>query len=91
MATQLLSAVTATGSSVAVSKPLTHGYRTTSLWQVAISGAATVVIEGRLSESAAYATITTLTASGVVETVTLPDMRVTVSAYTSGTVSAWTA
>ena len=90
MALTLLSAAASTGASSAVIRPLAAGYRTTSLWQISITGVATVAIEGRLSSSAPYTTITTATASMVAETVTMPDMRIEVLSLSSGTVSAWT-
>lgn len=85
---ELAAGVTATGAQTAV-KPLDQRYRTeVGVFQVTGITTATVVLQGRVSADHDYQTVASLTADGIVSVNLLPDMRVNVTAYTSGTIDA---
>lgn len=74
-----------TGEPKAIQNFNDHEY---GIFQVDISGTATVVLEGRISPQMTWATIDTYTASGAGRISLFPHMRARVSAYTSGTIRA---
>src|SRR5688572_1262216 len=70
-----------------------------AIFQVEITGTATVKLQGRCDDSAPWETIVSLsnadvdatTKSAVRSVTAMPQMRANVTAWTNGTVSAWTA
>lgn len=83
----MASAVAATGAQAAVTPP--YKGNAEAVFQVEITGTATVDLEGRVSPSAPWVMIHQSTASEIKAVVPVPEMRVNVTAYTSGAVNAW--
>lgn len=61
------------------------------LWQVEITGTATVSISGRIDSTAPWQTLATRSATGSDVIPIFPQMIVDVTSYTSGVVNAWLA
>ena len=79
---------TGTGSAVNINNIPTRGVDVyVGLAQVAISGAATVKLQGRLSSTYGWVDLATFTASGWQEVTLMPEVRYNISEYTSGSVS----
>ena len=96
----LFAAVAATGVSPVVDVDQVNAGNTRLPWvarqqeplgfavQVEISNTASVQIQGRLSDDHGWTILDTLTASGIKFYSTIPQLRLEVSAFTSGTVTA---
>lgn len=89
MIEQLLDEVEETGESSNHKTVSVDGRVSYGLFQGEISDTATLILQGRLSPAAPWATVASLTESGAVVVTMFPEMRANVTAYTSGTVSAW--
>ena len=89
----LLSAVTVTGAGTAyaVNNALNGASSRDGIYQIDIAGGtATVVLQGRVNDSADWVTVATLSADGATQIVTLyPLMRGNVTVISGATVSAW--
>lgn len=89
----MLSAVTTTvtGTAYAPNNAAYGASNKDGIFQIDIaSGTATVVLEGRVVDTADWVTLATLSADGASQIVTLyPLMRARVSAISGATVSAW--
>jgi hypothetical protein len=78
-------AVDATGVEIAAGS----NYIENGIFQCEITGVATVVLEGKVAADAPWSTIVTKSASDAVVVKVFPYLRATITAYTSGNVSAW--
>lgn len=81
----ILSAAAATGEGDTYQ--MTHAPSTEGLWQVKITGTATVILKGRVHASLDWETVATRSATGSDVVPIFPEMVAEVTAYTSGTVT----
>lgn len=91
MTTQLLNAVNATGAGASI-KPLRRSIDARAnqgVFQVSGITTATVSIQGRADPSAPWVDLQVFTSDGSIAVQLMNEMRANVSAYTSGTISAW--
>jgi len=84
-AEQVLSVTSATSGSTFVPRR----NNASSLCQIEITGTATACVKGRASSNAPWAVLATRSVSSAVIVPAMPEMKVEVTSYTSGTVNAW--
>jgi len=78
-------AATGAGTVAYPQNPLRLDY---GIFQVEITGTATVQMQGRVDENFSWHTLETYTASGADKVAVFPHMRANISAYSSGEVTA---
>lgn len=81
----ILNAASATGEGDTCQ--MVYGPSTEGLWQVTITGTATVVLKGRVHASMGWETVATRSATGSDVVPIFPEMCAEVTAYTSGAVT----